>query len=468
MPFPDPEGTTINGPSLTAVAMNPNPYPGTPYAFGAEASLGTGTYSRIIWLPPAVVVDGGKTSVTAAVRSIGNDGNAANASVATVDGVVTIELLEASPYGAAMFLGTGDSGDVLKGQSVKIAGSVIVAGNDKSKFKLGNRSSIVNNYDGITDSSTGLGSLAAKLPALDEVDYNGESVQTLDAVVRVQEAKITMPGNASMGEPDVAGDADKEPLDAIYVDDLPNNGDLYADTIGPLDVENLSFPSLSAPFTDPVSGGEYVSFKDYLDTVAYTPPISGDLIIEGATGSFSYSDPGGKGSISWDNDTEVLTIDGVVKINGQAKLADGGEIDSEEQVSKIMYKGTGVIWATDKIEIRKDIYPLGQYLEDGPDADGLVDGNLGLITSTEFAIQSSDGTISTMRIIAALFAEQKILVKEPANIAGSVITDYFETTGNDEVNVWQVPKLSSLAAAGLPSTQVANIRASITDWFQRR
>jgi len=407
-PFPDPTATAINGYSLSVVSLSPNPYPGTPYALGDATGLGAGTYSRLLWLPPTVSSEGGVPTVEFRVRSVGSDANPATPSEVTIDGVLCVRLMDGSSLNVGMYLGSPDNGgDVIWGTGLRIAGSVLVTGDGDSRFMLRSESKIVNNYEGIDHPSRGLGTLALKLPDLDAADFNGESVETLNAVLRVKDAYVQIGGQASAGEADVEGDAYKETLDAAYGDGLPTD-DVYADTTGAYDLEDsIGFPSLDAPFVDP-NGTPYASFRSYLNSVAYTPGIGGDLVIDGDAPSFSYVDPGGKGSIAWNRNTKVLTIDGVIRINGQAKLGKTGDEDDFEDgeepeggvLRAIKYAGTGAIWATDKIEIHTDIYPEGRYLEDGPDIDGLVDGNLGLIASTGIDIQKGYSAANT-RIVGA-------------------------------------------------------------------
>ncbi len=461
-PFPDPLGTTIGGFSISPASPSPNPYPGTPYALGGSQSLGSGSYTRIIWLPPTIDSSGSTTKVNIRVRGVGTDDDPATPAQTTIDGVLRINLADESPYNHAMFLGE----DAIAGEKLRIAGSVQVTGDGSTEFALEGDSRIVNKYEGIDDAVTGLGSLASKLPALDSVEFNGETVETLDTVLRIKDASLDMDNQTFLGEPDLAGDGYKETLDAIYSDDPPDPGDeVYADVVGAYDMgDDVSFPGLQDPYVAP-NGASYASFTDFLDSVAYTPPLGGDLVIDGSTASFSHIDPLGKGSIAWDAVAEVLTIDGVIKVNGQVKLGESGA--GAGTLSAVKYEGTGVIWATDKIEIQTDVYPLGQYLTDGPDPDSLVDGNLGLVTSTEIEIQS-EGT-GNMRVIAALFAEEKVGVNYPTNIAGSVVTNQFEGPGSNLIKVWHVPALAQLAPFGLPIwSYPTGIDVLIVEWFQRR
>ena len=475
-PFPDPTATTVNGYSLTEATVPSNPYAGTPYSLGAPSALGSGSFTRIVWLPPQIAVEAGVASVVFNVRSIGADANPATPSLTTLDGVVRVALGETvAPGGGAMFIGSEDnSGHAIRGTRVTLAGPVLVTGDGDTRFHLSGSSRVVNNYLGIDHASQGLGLLATKLPALDGTDFNGETVQTLNAVLRLKDASIQMGGQSSVGEADNPGDGYKETLDGFFTDAPPNgnNNNINADASGGFDLgEDVTFPSLYDPYVDE-NGTAYAAFEDYLDANAYSPGLGGDLIIDGETASFAYVDPLGKGSIAWNAATQVLTIDGVIKITGQAKIGKTGDWDPDDEgggvIGAVKYAGTGTIWATDKIEISTNLYPDGQYLEDGPDLDGLVDGDLTLVASSTIEIQSgwSDPNV---RIIASLFAEQRIAVKEPANIAGTVTTAFFEGHGSDRINVWYVPML---AGAGAFGSEVASdnltIEVSLRDWFQRR
>lgn len=464
--FPDVTGEQVNGQTLAPATLSTNPFPGTPYALGDPAALGTGDYSRIIWLPPTVIGSGGGSTTEIRVRATGSDTNTASPATTTVHAVIAMSVVKPSPYENAAFLGAGESGVALDGGDVQIAGSVHLigdgTGNTKIKFR---NSSMINNYVGIDDPNEGLGTLSTKLPNLESVDFNGETIETLNAAMRIKDGQVQLGGGGSLGEPDVWRNSDKETLDGIYSDGqiTPPAGDIHADTTAPYDLGDYEFPSLYDPYTDPATGAQHASFADYLDSIAYEPINGGDLILDENTNDFSWVDPYGKGSLAWHEDTGVLTIDGIVKINGQIKFGETGK--DADKVLK--YRGTGVLFATDKIEIHMNIYPDGRYLEDGPDADFLVDGNLGLVTATEILIISGENP--NIRIIAALFAERKIGVKQLTNIAGAVVTNYLDVDGAPIVKIWHVPKLDLLAPLGMPTTESGKtISIKIKDWYQRR
>ena len=495
-PFPDATGTIVNGLTLSAASPSPNAYPGTPYELGSAQALGGGTFTRTIWLPPTITMDNGTPVVNIRVRSTGTDGSIATPATATLDGVVAIDLVDSSPYSTGAFFGDGDDGDVIRGGPVRIAGTVVVVGarptrrrmrpplfsRSRTRLDLSGGSSITNNYAGIDDPTSGLGTLVDKLPALDPVEYNGETIESLDAALHLKDATASTGRTGQVGEPDNAGDGYKETLDAVY-SDVPvfsRTGNVYADTMATSDLpDDLGFPGLTAPYTDLNTGASYPSFANFLNSNSYAPITGGDVVIDDSTSSFSYVDPMGKGSLIWDADTDTLTVDGIVKINGELQIGGGGGGGGRGRggrggggggsaLTTVLYEGTGVVWSTDDIKINADLYPVGHYLEDGPDADSLVDGNLGLIASDEIRIDSAGGN-RNVQIIATLFAEDRIEVRARANIAGSVVTNALRANRRGGVNIWHVPQLAATSPNGMPvGMMFTDIEVAIEEWFQRR
>ncbi len=444
----------VNGLTLSAATLSPNPYPGTPYDLGGGQGLGNGTFTRTIWLPLTITMENGTPVVNIRVRSAGADGSTATPATTTLDGVVKIDLIDSSPYSTGAFFGRGENGDVIRGGPVRIAGAVVVVGNlgtgrrgwwrgrsRSTRLDLSNGSSVVNNYAGIDDPTSGVGTLVDKIPALDSIDFNGDTIDTLNAALHLKDATASTGLTGQLGEPDSAGDGYKETLDAVY-SDVPVSsraGNVYADTIAASDLPgDLTFPGLSDPYTDLNTGTQYPSFADFLNSNSYAPITGGDVAIDDSTPSFSYVDPMGKGSLIWDAENDTLTIDGIVKINGELQIGGDGRDrggrgrggggggrgggGDDSALTTVLYEGTGVIWSTDDININADLYPVGHYVEDGPDADSLVDGNLGLIASDEIRIDSAGGN-SNVQIMATLFAENRIDVRTRANIVGSVVTN---------------------------------------------
>ena len=504
-PFPDATGTVVNGFTLSPGSPSPNPYPGTPYDLGGASALGAGSFTRTIWLPPTVTLQNGTPVVNIRVRSTGVDGNVDPAN-ATIDGVVTIELTNSSPYSAGAFLGAGDGGDLIQGGPVRIAGTLVAIGipgggpggkGPGTLLDLTNGSSIVNNYKGI-DGASALGSLSSKLPALDVVDLNGESVEDLGAALHLKDVATEMSGaGGQLGEADAPGDSYKETLDGVYTDGTigPNTDNIYADTVSTSALaDDVVFPSLFAAYTDPVTGTDYPSFADFLDNNSYQPITGGDVVISSQTPSFSWVDPAGNGSLAWDASTETLSIDGIVKITGSFNFGDP-TVPGGDSLTAINYDGTGVIWATNDIMISKDLYPTGSFLHDGPDPDSEVDGNLGLIASDEIIIDGSaaaggggpgrgggrgegrgggrgsspPGGNDNVQILATLFAETRLRVESPANVAGTVVTNAIYVDNFATLNIWHAPSLGAVSPNGMPvGMMIGDIQVAISEWFQRR
>ena len=497
-PFPDPDGTQVNGMTLTRQTMSPSPYPGTPYALGDPESLGNGTFQRIIWLPPTVTSTGnGSYRVDVRTRAIGTDTSGEGSSAVIVDALTAMELTTTSAYKSGLFFG-GLTGGLGSGGRVLVAGSMHIIGDDRGRptrirFPFGSRQ--VNSYNGISGPSA-LGALATKLPPLGMVEYNGETVASLEAVLRLKDVILDIGWRSSIGERDVPGDGDKETIDAIYSDGRirSSRGGVFSDTTEGYDMgDDVTFPSLSDPYTDPDNGSSYPTYAAWLDAHSYQPILGGDLVIGDSTPSFSHTDPGGNGSIAWDSDTNTLTIDGIVKISGRLEFGDPPAARSRSRRARgrrtrgsffgesprggtppIQYAGEGVIYATDDITIRTDLYPTGDYLQDGPDPDADIDGNLGMITPRDIQIGPTGRgplsfLISNTQVIATLYAERSIQVRGRVNIAGAAATENLDVRFGSTVNIWQVPLLGSLYPEGMPAGELTSSAAgSIEAWYQFR
>ena len=480
-PFPNPVGTAVNGYVLRRVRISPNPYPGVPYSLGTPVALGTGTYTRTIWLPPTVSVSGGAATLNFRVRSEGTEPHPETPATTIIDGVVRVDVTDVSGYATAMFLGPGDKGRVVSGGIMRVAGPMVVIGEPArgrgrkkrvTELELGDLSEILNGYNGIA-AADALGALAGKVPPLALQQYNGDTVAALNTALHLKDVDLVVPPTASLGRQDVSGNRYKETLDGVYTDGTvdPTPPNINVDHVAPFDLGNIAFPSLSTPYTDPASGAHYASYAAWLNTQAYSPLGRKDLEITSSTASFSYVDPTGHGSLSWNAASETLTISGVIRIDGDIILGEHGNNGrgrGNRPLSAVKYAGTGALWATGDIEIKQDLHPFGYYLQDGPDADKRIDGNLGLITENRIELDGGSPT-ANLRVFAALFAEEQIDVRSSANVAGSVITNHIDMQSFRRLSVWYVPALAAVAPPGMPGTLgTPAISVGVGDWFQRR
>ena len=135
--------------------------------------------------------------------------------------ITVTALFETRPVGIwnnALFGGSGQGGLVVNG-NVAIYGSLHLLGDsllegdtaiEVVEFGLEYGALQHNYYWGMP---TGL---LARIPPLETVLYNGEVVQTLNAVLRVKKGLVGLNGNAQIGTPFVPGSGVKGPIDATY------------------------------------------------------------------------------------------------------------------------------------------------------------------------------------------------------------------------------------------------------------
>jgi len=464
-PFPDPDGRFINGSELVDAGLGATDYPGTAYNFGTTTNLGSGSYRRLVWLPPTVSplgANGSSYRVEVQTRVIGTQPEIAAPAEVVLDARVSFEVRNSSPYDNGLVLGPGDgAGDMLVG-SVNVAGPFhAIGGSGLSDLNWG-LSEQQNNYNGLA-SATGIGALAIKVPGMGTLDFNGEVVGSLDTTFRLHNG-TTMSFAGELGSEDLSGNSVKETIDAVYSDTEITGGNIHADVVADYDLDpGTTFPSLSDPYIDPDTGTSWGSFSAWLGDNSYAIP-GGDLDIDHDIASFSYSDAAGKGSISWDQDSQLLTIDGIVRVTD----IHFGHNASISEMPTIFYAGTGVIYSTGAARIHKNLYPAGHYLRDGPDDDQEVDGNLGIVvTETARLNYNNDDPIDPI-VMAAIYAEEEIELNGDANIVGALVTGRL-VVNDARVNIWHVPRLGLIYPAGMPPGQpLTEFGGALVDWLQRR
>jgi len=218
---------------------------------------------------------------------------------------VHVGITSLSVWDNAIFAGTGAAGAMING-NVDVAGSVHILGEglaatDFAIDAIGSAQIIGNNYDPMS------AAMKAKLPALPQVNVNGEMVDTIGAELRVKHGKVGLSGSANAGSADVAGNSVKETLDGVYVTDgyggSSGSSAVHSDngTSNPYDLgDTIAFPSLSDPHPlDPTK-----TFQQYYKTQALV--LTNELSNIQPTSTFSYTD--GTNSIAMN--AGVLTITG--------------------------------------------------------------------------------------------------------------------------------------------------------------
>ncbi len=385
-------------------------------------------------------------SYTVTLRNVaGTNGHMWVRSVGTVgDATYTIltyaKMVNLSPWNNAIFAGSGASGMAING-NVSIHGSVHILGNGLQAtdmaMDLGGGSMVSNNYSGIA------AILSGKLPALPTVTFGGETVSTLNSVVRVKKGLMGLTGTAFQGQTNVTGNTVKETVDGVYSTNgfaygtsnvHSDNGYSSAYDMG----DSVAFPSLSSPYAG------YSTYQEYLKANALVLDSAAQLtqmanIIP--TSSFSYSSA--KGSISMDGSGN-LTISGIVYI-------DGGDLNMNIQGSNkiINYTGKGNLFATGNVGFDVNLYTAG--------TNSYPSNVLGVMTP-----QTIDFNAASIDVMGLFYGETQIKVQKQTNIVGSLVTNYFDL-GTNVPSIYYVPDIIYNLPPGLIGTSSA-WRLQVVTW----
>jgi len=343
---------------------------------------------------------------------------------------VYAKIVSISPWNNAIFAGGGAAGAMVNG-NVNIRGSVHILGTGLQSsdlvVDLGGTSEIIgNNYEDLA------AALKAKVPALPTTTVNGETVETLSAVLRVKRGIIGLSGSATAGEADVAGNAYKETIDAAYVTDgyggsqgtanvHSDNGSSSAYDLG----DTVSFPSLSDPY------GGYSTYQGYLEANALVISSAADLTtLANITPDSSFSFSSAKGSINMDGSGN-LAVSGIVYIDN------GGSLNTSKAGSNktITYTGSGTILAEGNVQINTDLVTNGN--------NSFPANILGIMTPNTIGFNEAN-----IDVMGLFYAEDTIQAQKQTDIIGTVVSNYFDM-GTNVPSVYQVPDVINHLPAGL-------------------
>lgn len=300
---------------------------------------------------------------------------------------------------------------------------------------------IGNNYNGMPSA------LRAKVPALVPKVFGGQLVETLNAELRVKHGKVNLSGNANAGEPNNTGNTLKETLNGVYVSDGygGNKGasSVHSDngTANKYDMgDRVPFPSLFDSYTNPTTGATYSTYANYLRSRAMVVSITK---LDGTVPSFAMSD--GSNSISWNASTKVLSINGIVRINGDLDLARKNEA--------IAYQGRGTFFVEGTIRVHSTVLPVNTFPT--VDALGCIAGQ-----DIEFATGSGEAQLSGA---GAWYAQRKIKSAKQNQFAGTYVANYFDM-GTNVPNIYQVPSLSRNLPPGMPGGDACFASVQVVSW----
>ncbi len=383
----------------------------------------------------------------------------------TVD--VQVEVRDLSVWGNAAFLGGAGAGARING-SVVIAGSVHILGeglgSTGTAADFGGGAGIFNWYNGLDPIFTG------KIP--------DASPSTLDAEVRVNEGKILInSGSARVGNSasDPIPGGIKRRLDGVYTNygfgGTAGDTNVYADngTFAQYDVppdKVINFPSLTGPSPD-VCCATYEAYLDAnsWDPMAFLPPSAksgSDLTIYANTASFDVTD--GTNRLAWNNATQTLTVEGIIRIPGSITL---GGISGPTKIETISYttggvggtlyaKRAGADWDESgtsgahevSITINSSLIPVAVF----PTVD-----RLGLIAKDRVVL-----TRSNKHVAAAIFAENQVRIEKQYQVVGAAVSRFLDM-GAQVPRLYQMPNLAKNLPPGMPGGDIFNF-VKVLSW----
>lgn len=385
----------------------------------------------------------------------------------------------------AIFAGAGQAGGLINGNvsihgSVHLLGENLLPGNAAiAAMDLSGTSLIHNNYVGMP------ASLASRIPALPTVNYMDENVQSLNAVLRVKQGRVGLSGNSEVGEENISGNAVKETMDGIYVNDgwmgtavIPDGdrGDpksVFSDNgwdelydLG----DKVKLPTIKDDWRWPVTGdkefnpstGTYYTHEDYFNQVLVANPsnptdgVLNQNVVLDTKGSHFYWNatqnilstnlpatlpPATDDYILFNKDTDVLRVNGQIRINGSLKFTGSGNQRT------INYSGRAAILAYGDITIDTDLLTCNDGNTASTAQSFPVNNCIGLMTTENMVV----GSTAQCSIAGAFYAAKQIKSMKQTNVLGTFVSNYFDM-GTNVPSIFQVPSL----ADNLPLGMVGN------------
>lgn len=380
----------------------------------------------------------------------------------------TETILQAGNIGVwnnALFGGEGQTPDLIRGHltihgSVHLRGGGLLPGD--FAICIGGGGTIYNNYSGMD------ADLKSRVPALDTIEVAGETVETLQAQLRVKTGMVQMTGSSQIGYEQATGNGVKETIKGIYVNDgwlgnLDADGDptdVWSDNgfsesydLGDIDVP---FPTYSddqgkdhlAYFletdADPVVGFQNVHVGDITikaDVNYYWDATTGIEVANEIPGMNGMPTAGALDPSHYylwlDAANNRMIINGRIAVDGDIFFLPGAA------VKNIDYFGKAALLAYDAddsgnggdVSIETDLRSAN--------ADGSIVGSfpgnslLGVMAQGDMRIAAT----LELDIMGGFYAERMIHFNEHTDIVGTMVSNYFNLH-SAKPNIYQVPVLA--------------------------
>lgn len=422
-----------------------------------------------------------------------------------------------------IFAGGGQAGALING-NVDIHGSVHLLGDDLPEggaaliaMDLSGTTLISNNYENLDPA------IAALIPVLPTTDFNGETVESLEAKLRVRNGLVSMSGNSHIGDEDDPGDGDKETMDGTFVTDGwtgnsvtddGNRGDptnVYSDNgwdekydLGPgisfpelgddwewTDVNPLDMPQLPDQYggvvppkgsteLNPDTSANY-TFEDFFTEVLSDGQLDhGDIEIntqekfywnstqesDTSNGYFNEQDPGNSSMSEADFDnldpsTFDPTEDYIYFDPSSDTIYWNGQIDINGSLAFTPKGGDDTIQYVG----RAAILTQGDITLDTNLLVANTHGNASYPENNIISMMTKNnlnvGTTSQLTLMGAFYASNEIISNKQTTTVGMFVSNFFDM-GNQVPAIYGVPELRSNLPFGTNfeiQIEIFNVRA---------
>lgn len=396
---------------------------------------------------------------------------------------VVYEASNVNVWENAIFAGSGQAGGLING-NVSIHGSVHLLGDSLvngamalAAIDLSGTSLIHNNYVDVP------AYLQARVPALPQTSFNGETIYTLEAKLRAKAGLVGMSGNSEIGEPQLAGNTQKETMDGTYVtsgwtgNSVVDDGDrgdpkaVFSDNgwdetydLG----DKVPFPLLTDDWRDPTSGekiqdpstGTWYTHQDYFNQVLVASPTNpsdgtytGNITLNVKTSKFYWNAtqnilmssslpatmPAATDDYIWfDSATDVMKVNGQIRINGNLSFTGlGGD-------RTVNYSGRAALIVYGDVSIDANLITCNNGVKTDTANSFPVNNILGIMASNNMTV----GSTAQLDIMGAFYAQNKIVSAKQTNVMGTFVSNYFDM-GTNVPNIYQVPSLADHLPVGM-------------------
>lgn len=449
-----PTSTTINGMTVNFQISGGLVVPQF-YDLGPTVNLDDGSFNRRIFMPPTSITPangpGTKAWLIVPVGGRGTSGvvEPSNAAVRTDMRVIVRRL---TVWDNALFGGSNQVGNSING-NIQVRGSMHIKGAPGKTVDMGGTAFVLNHYRD-ADQNDNFDVDWVKLPPVPMVNFGGEVVQSLGAELRVEQGDVALSGSVVWGEQDVTGNNFMEEVDGVYSDApiaLSGSAEVNPVDEGPYDATGMPFPTLADPYYHAPTATNYATHRLFLDTNSLTI-VENNISVD--TPSFNHNNA--FGSIDWNQATNTMTIDGIVRVNGNLDLA--------KKNDPILYDGRGTLFAVGDVAIHDDVLPQDNYLQTGT----MNYDNLGIIADNDLDIATGGGE-TFVKVMAAMYAQNETTIRKQSRIAGAIVTLFFDM-GNNVPRIFQAANLSANLPPGMPGgdPMLFVTGADVTNWYQVR